>query len=128
MLLLLSEAYAEEDLSTEEKKDSRVVLKFPPVMAPVKLAVLPLVKKDGLPDIARNIIDQCKPHFKCFYEEKDTIGKRYRRMDAIGTPFCVTIDYQTKEDNTVTIRYRDNMKQERISIDQVKEIIVKAIS
>jgi len=128
VLLLLSEAYAEEDLSTEEKKDSRVVLKFPPVMAPVKLAVLPLVKKDGLPDIARNIIEQCKPHFKCFYEEKDTIGKRYRRMDAIGTPFCVTIDYQTKEDNTVTIRYRDNMQQERISIDQVKEIIVKAIS
>ncbi|MFN2439940.1 MAG: His/Gly/Thr/Pro-type tRNA ligase C-terminal domain-containing protein, partial [Chitinophagaceae bacterium] len=94
----------------------------------IKLAVLPLVKKDGLPEIARGIIDQCKPHFKCFYEEKDTIGKRYRRMDAIGTPFCITVDYQTKEDDTVTIRYRDTMKQERISIEQVKEIIVKAIS
>jgi glycyl-tRNA synthetase len=128
VLLLLSEAYTEEDLSTEEKKDSRVVLKFSPMIAPIKLAVLPLVKKDGLPDIARKIIDQCKPHFKCFYEEKDTIGKRYRRMDAIGTPFCVTIDYQTKEDNTVTIRHRDSMQQERIAIDQVKEIIVKAIS
>ncbi len=128
VMLLLSEAYTEEDLSTEEKKDSRVVLRFSPMMAPVKLAVLPLVKKDGLPDIARGIIDQCKPYFKCFYEEKDTIGKRYRRMDAIGTPFCITIDYQTKDDNTVTIRYRDTMQQERIPIDQVKEIIVKAIS
>jgi glycyl-tRNA synthetase len=128
VLLLLSEAYTEEDLSTDEKKDSRVVLKFSPLMAPIKLAVLPLVKKDGLPEIARSIIDQCKPHFKCFYEEKDTIGKRYRRMDAIGTPFCVTVDYQSKEDNTVTIRYRDNMLQERISIEEVKHIIVKAIS
>ncbi len=128
VLLLLSEAYTEEDLSTEEKKDSRVVLKFSPMMAPIKLAVLPLVKKDGLPEIARSIINQCKPHFKCFYEEKDTIGKRYRRMDAIGTPFCITVDYQTKEDYTVTIRHRDSMLQERIAIDQVKEIIVKAIS
>ena len=128
VLLLLSEAYAEEDLSTEEKKDSRVVLKFSPLMAPIKLAILPLVKKDGLPDIARTIIDQCKPHFKCFYEEKDTIGKRYRRMDAIGTPFCITVDYQTKEDNTVTIRYRDTMQQERISVEEAKNIIVKAMS
>ncbi len=128
VLLLLSEAYTEEDLSTEEKKDSRVVLKFSPMMAPIKLAVLPLVKKDGLPGIARSIIDQCKPHFKCFYEEKDTIGKRYRRMDAIGTPFCVTVDYQTKEDNTITIRHRDNMKQERIPIEQVKEIVLKAMA
>ncbi len=128
VLLLLSEAYTEEDLSTEEKKDSRVVLKFSPMMAPIKLAVLPLVKKDGLPGIARSIIDQCKPHFKCFYEEKDTIGKRYRRMDAIGTPFCVTIDYQTKEDNTITIRHRDNMKQERIPIEQAKEIVLKAMA
>jgi glycyl-tRNA synthetase len=128
VLLLLSEAYTEEDLSTKEKKDSRVVLKFAPAMAPIKLAVLPLVKKDGLPNIARDIISQCKPHFKCFYEEKDTIGKRYRRMDAIGTPFCVTIDYQTKEDNTVTIRYRDTMQQERIPIDRVKEIILRSMS
>jgi glycyl-tRNA synthetase len=127
VMLLLSEAYTEEDLSTEEKKDSRVVLKFSPLMAPVKLAILPLVKKDGLPDIARTIIDQCKPHFKCFYEEKDTIGKRYRRMDAIGTPFCITVDYQTKEDNTVTIRYRDTMQQERITIDGIIELILKEL-
>jgi glycyl-tRNA synthetase len=127
VMMVLSEAYEEQDLSTEEKKDSRVVLKFPPKLAPIKLAVLPLVKKDGLPEIARSIIDDCKPYFKSFYEEKDTIGKRYRRMDAIGTPFCVTVDHQTKEDNTVTIRYRDTMLQERIPVERIREIILEAI-
>ncbi len=127
ILMVLSEAYQEEDLSTEEKKDSRVVLKFPPRIAPIKLAILPLMKKDGLPDIARELLAECKPHFRCFYEEKDTIGKRYRRMDAIGTPFCVTIDHQTKEDRTVTIRYRDSMKQERMSIESVKQKILDEI-
>jgi glycyl-tRNA synthetase len=127
-LLIMSEAYTEEDLSTAEKKDSRVVLKFPLALAPMKLAILPLVKKDGLPEIARKIMDDCKPHFRCFYEEKDTIGKRYRRMDAIGTPFCVTVDNQTKEDNTVTIRYRDTMLQDRIPADKVREIVIAAIS
>lgn len=128
VMMILSEAYQEEDLSSEEKKDSRVVLKFPPGLAPIKLALLPLVKKDGLPDIARSIMNECKAHFRCFYEEKDTIGKRYRRMDALGTPFCVTIDYQTKEDNTVTIRSRDTMLQERISIDKIREIVLNAIA
>jgi glycyl-tRNA synthetase len=127
IMMVLSEAYTEEDLSTPEKQDSRVVLKFPPKLAPIKLAILPLVKKDGLPEIAREIMDTCKPHFRCFYEEKDTIGKRYRRMDAIGTPFCITIDKQTKEDNTVTIRYRDSMEQERIAITQIREIVEKFI-
>ena len=126
-LLVMSNAYTEEDLSTAEKQDSRVVLKFPPNLAPMKLAILPLVKKDGLPEIARKIMDDCKPHFRCFYEEKDTIGKRYRRMDAIGTPFCVTVDYQSKEDDTVTIRYRDSMLQERIPADKVREIVQNAI-
>jgi glycyl-tRNA synthetase len=126
-MLLLSEAYEDQDLSTEEKKDSRVVLKFPPKLAPIKLAILPLLKKDGLPEIAKSIMDDCKSSFKCFYEEKDTIGKRYRRMDALGTPFCVTIDHQTKEDNTVTIRYRDTMQQERINLDQVKNIVQKSL-
>lgn len=126
-LLVMSHAYTEEDLSTPEKKDDRVVLKFPPKLAPLKLAILPLVKKDGLPEIARKIMDDCKPHFRCFYEEKDTIGKRYRRMDALGTPFCVTIDHQSKEDNTVTIRHRDTMVQERVSIDQLKDIVMKSI-
>ena len=125
-LLVISEAYTEEDLSTPEKQDSRVVLKFPANLAPMKLAILPLVKKDGLPEIARKIMDDCKSHFRCFYEEKDTIGKRYRRMDAIGTPFCVTVDQQTKEDNTVTIRYRDSMKQDRIPMDKVREIVLTA--
>jgi glycyl-tRNA synthetase len=127
-LSVISHAYEEQDLSTPEKKDDRVVLKLPPRLAPVKVAVLPLVKKDGLPEIARSIMDDCKASFYCFYEEKDTIGKRYRRMDALGTPFCVTIDHQTKEDNTVTIRHRDSMEQERIPINKVKEIVLKAIN
>jgi glycyl-tRNA synthetase len=127
VLMILSQSYEEEDLSTADKKDSRVVLKFPPHLAPVKLAVLPLVKKDGLPEIAREIMNECKPAFRCFYEEKDTIGKRYRRMDAIGTPFCVTVDHQSKEDQTVTIRYRDTMKQERIPIKEIKNTISNSI-
>jgi glycyl-tRNA synthetase len=127
VLMILSEAYAEEDLSTVEKKDSRVVLNFPPKLAPVKLAILPLVKKDGLPEIAREILSACRAHFRCFYEEKDTIGKRYRRMDAIGTPFCITIDHQSREDQTVTIRYRDSMRQERIPISSVREIVENQI-
>ncbi len=127
VMMVLSEAYVEEDLSTNDKQDSRVVLKFPNKLAPIKLAILPLVKKDGLPELARKIMDDCKPHFRCFYEEKDTIGKRYRRMDALGTPFCVTIDHQTKEDNMVTVRFRDSMQQERIAIDAVKDLVVKSL-
>lgn len=128
VLMVLSEAYNEEDLSTEERKDSRVVLKFPVKLAPIKLAVLPLTKKDGLPELARELMDICKPKFKCFYEEKDTIGKRYRRMDAIGTPFCVTIDHQTKEDGTVTIRHRDTMLQERIPLSEVSTLVESHLS
>ena len=123
-LLILSNAYEEETINKEDgTTDSRVVLHLPAKLAPVKLAILPLTKKDGLPDIARDLMNECKPYFKCFYEEKDAIGKRYRRQDAIGTPFCVTIDHQTKEDNTVTIRYRDSMQQERILISKVKDLI-----
>jgi glycyl-tRNA synthetase len=121
-LLILSHAYQEEKWVKEDgKEDSRVVLRIPAKIAPVKLAVLPLVKKDGLPEIARSIIAECTPYFKCFYEEKDTIGKRYRRQDAVGTPFCVTVDHQTKEDETVTIRYRDTMQQERIPVKAIKD-------
>lgn len=127
VLMVLSEAYEEQDLSKDDKPDSRVVLKFPPKLAPVKLAVFPLMKKDGLPELARELMDACREHFPCFYEEKDAIGKRYRRMDAIGTPFCVTIDHQSKEDRTVTIRYRDSMEQERIPMDEVCERIRKEI-
>jgi glycyl-tRNA synthetase len=124
-MMIMNEAYTEEDLSTAEKQDNRVVLKFPPKLAPIKLAILPLVKKDGLPEIARDIMDNCKAHFRCFYEEKDTIGKRYRRMDAIGTPFCITVDKQTKEDGTVTIRHRDSMQQDRIPASEVREFVSK---
>ena len=126
-LMLLSEAYQEEDLSTPEKQDARVVLKLPAMLAPFKLAILPLLKKDGLPEIAKELMAECRGSFKCFYEEKDAIGKRYRRMDAIGTPFCVTIDHQTKEDGTVTIRHRDSMLQERVALKDIKQIVLNAV-
>lgn len=127
-LLILSESYEVETLTKEDgSTDSRVVLHIPAKIAPVKLAILPLVKKDGLPEIARELMNECKSHFRCFYEEKDAIGKRYRRMDAIGTPFCITIDHQTKEDQTVTIRHRDSMQQERISIKSVRDLVLKNI-
>lgn len=128
VLMVLSHAYTEEDLSTEEKTDSRVVLKFPPKLAPIKLAILPLMKKDGLAEIARELMNECRDAFFCFYEEKDSIGKRYRRMDALGTPFCVTIDHQTKEDGTVTIRHRDSMLQERVALSAVKGMVLESLN
>ena len=128
-LTILSLAYAEEKwLKEDGTEDSRVVLRLPAKIAPTKLAILPLIKKDGLPEIAKELMNGCKQAFHCFYEEKDAIGKRYRRMDAIGTPFCVTIDHQTKEDNTVTIRYRDTMLQERITLNEVKSKVLSAIA
>ncbi len=128
-LTVMSLAYAEEKWTKEDgTEDSRVVLRIPAKIAPTKLAILPLLKKDGLPEIAKELLDECKSAFMCFYEEKDAIGKRYRRMDAIGTPFCVTIDHQTKEDNTVTIRYRDDMRQERISLSDVKKLVMEKIA
>jgi glycyl-tRNA synthetase len=129
VLATLSNAYAEEKWQKEDgSEDSRVVLRIPANLAPTKLAVLPLTKKDGLPEIARDIIAGCRSSFPCFYEEKDSIGKRYRRMDAIGTPFAVTVDHQTKEDGTVTIRYRDTMTQERIHMDAVKGKVLDAVT
>ncbi len=127
-LSILSTAYAQEKwLKEDGTEDSRVVLKLPPKIAPYKLAILPLVKKDGLPEIGKQLLHDCQKSFFTFYEEKDSIGKRYRRMDAIGTPFCVTIDHQTKEDNTVTIRDRDLMTQERIALADVKKLIEEKI-
>ena len=127
-LLILSNAYDEEIIPKEDgSNDSRTVLRIPAKLAPVKLAILPLLKKDGLPEIAKQLLDECKPHFKCYYEEKDAIGKRYRRQDAIGTPFCVTIDHQTKEDNMVTIRYGDTMQQERVALSQVKQLVLGSL-
>lgn len=128
-LLVLSSAYTEEKLTREDgTTDERVVLKIPAALAPVKLAVFPLVKKDGLPEKARKIMDDLKFDFACQYEEKDTIGKRYRRHDAIGTPFCITIDHQTLEDETVTIRYRDTMEQERVPASKLREIMAEKVS
>jgi len=124
-LSVLASSYAEEKL---EDGSDRVVLKIPAPLAPNKVAILPLMKKDGLPEKAKEIMDLLKFDFRCFYEEKDAIGKRYRRQDAIGTPYCITIDHQTLEDNTVTIRDRDTMKQERVAIDKVKSIIQDSVS
>ncbi len=123
-LQIISAAYHEEEIKKENgASDTRVVFKLPPVLAPVKLAILPLVKKDGLPEISREILNDLKYDFNCQYEEKDSIGRRYRRQDAIGTPFCITVDHQTTVDNTVTIRYRDSMEQERVNVDKLKDII-----
>lgn len=128
-LQIMSASYAEEEVVSEDgKKDIRVVLRIPAPLAPVKLAVMPLVKKDGLPEIARQIIDDLKFDFNCQYDEKDSIGKRYRRQDAIGTPFCVTVDHQTAQDNTVTIRYRDTMTQDRVAISELRSIISGEVS
>ena len=124
-LSIMSSSYCEEQL---ESGESRVVLKLPAGLAPVKLAVMPLIKKDGLPEKAREIIDNLKFHFHCQYDEKDSIGKRYRRQDAIGTPFCVTVDHQTLEDNCVTLRNRDTMEQERVAISELNNIIADRVS
>lgn len=124
-LAVYSTAYCEEKL---ENGEERVVLKLPAILAPVKVAVLPLVKKDMLPEKAREIMNDLKYDFNCQYDEKDSIGKRYRRQDAIGTPFCITIDHQTLEDNCVTIRDRDTMQQERIPVEKVRGIVEERVS
>jgi len=124
-LALLSHAYREEKLSDGSE---RVVLSFHPKLAPVKVAVLPLIKKDGLPEKARVIMDGLKSEYRCFYEEKDTIGRRYRRMDALGTPYCITIDHQTLQDETVTIRDRDTMLQERIDVREISGVVKEKIA
>jgi glycyl-tRNA synthetase len=127
-LLTLINAYQEEDLSEADKADSRVVLRLHPCLAPVKAAIFPLTKKDGLPEKAKEIMDSLKLDHNVIYEEKDAIGKRYRRQDAIGTPFCITIDHQTLEDNTVTIRHRDTMAQERVNIEALNQMISGLVS
>ena len=124
-LSIICHAYREEQL---ENGETRVLLQLPPALAPVKLAVLPLVKKDGLPEKAREIISQLRFQVNCQYDEKDTIGKRYRRMDAIGCPYCVTVDPQTLEDNTVTLRDRDTMEQRRVAIADLRSIIEDEVS
>ena len=124
-LAILSHAYTEEKLPDDS---TRVVLNLPPFLAPIKVAVFPLMSKDGLPEKATEIFNMLRFDHMCMMEEKDNIGKRYRRQDAIGTPFCITVDPQTLEDNTVTIRYRDTMLQERVPIAQLNAIIDEKVS
>ncbi len=124
-LSVMCASYCEETLGNGE---SRVVLKLPAALAPIKLAVLPLVKKDGLPEKAREIMNDLKFHFNCQYDEKDSIGKRYRRQDAIGTPYCITVDHDTLTDNCVTLRNRDTMQQERVDISALNSIIADKVS
>ena len=106
----------------------RSLATLPAVLAPTKAAILPLVKKDGLPEIANKIIDDLRWDFNVAYDEKDAVGRRYRRQDALGTPFCITVDHQTIEDQTVTIRHRDTMKQDRVAIADLKSIIENEVS
>jgi glycyl-tRNA synthetase len=124
-LSILSSALKEEAL---EGGDSRTVLSLPPALAPYKAAIFPLVKKDGLPELAESIMKNLKYDFNMTYDEKDTVGKRYRRQDAIGTPYCITVDHQSIEDNTVTVRDRDTMKQERININNLTTFLEERVS
>lgn len=124
-LAVFSSALQEETL---EDGTTRTVLKLPAALAPIKAAVLPLIKRDGLPEIAEKIIADLKLDFEVEYDEKDSIGKRYRRQDSIGTPICITIDHDTKEDHTVTIRYRDSMEQKRVKIEELSQILEQEVS
>jgi glycyl-tRNA synthetase len=124
-LAVLSQSYKEESL---DDGSTRKVLSIPPALAPYKVAVLPLMKKDGMPELARKIIDGLKIDFNCQYDEKDNIGKRYRRQDAIGTPFAVTVDQESLVDNTVTVRDRDTMEQVRVPIDDLHGIIEEKVN
>jgi glycyl-tRNA synthetase len=124
-LAVFSNSLKEETL---EDGSTRTVLRLPSVLAPTKAAVLPLVKKDGLPDVAKQIIEDLKWDFNVAYDEKDAVGRRYRRQDALGTPFCITVDHQTLEDQTVTIRHRDSMQQDRVAISELRGIISNEVS
>ncbi len=124
VLAVISSAYEEEEMEDGSK---RVLMRLSPPLAPVQIAILPLVRKDGLPEKARDIFDRFKLDYNCQYEEKDSIGKRYRRQDAIGTPYCITIDHQTLEDHTVTLRERDSMKQDRIPLDRLEEEVKERV-
>ena len=124
-LAVLSHSYKVETL---ENGETRTVLSLPAPLAPVKAAVLPLVKKDGLPEFAQKIMDELKYDFYCQYDEKDSIGKRYRRQDAIGTPYCITVDHESLNDNCVTVRDRDTMQQERVPVAELRSMIDKKVN
>jgi glycyl-tRNA synthetase len=123
VLVVLSDAYDEDEAQGEE----RVVLRLHPAIAPVTVGVFPLVKKDGLAELAHTIEQDLRVEFSTFYDQGGAIGRRYRRQDEIGTPFCITIDYETKENHTVTLRFRDSMEQVRIKIDEIIPRITKEI-
>jgi glycyl-tRNA synthetase len=124
-LAVFSNSLQEEIL---EDGSTRTVLRLPAILAPVKIAVFPLIKRDGLPELAKQIIEDLQWDYNVFYDEKDAVGKRYRRQDANGTPFCITVDHQTLEDKTVTIRHRDTMEQERIAISDISDLVSKSLS
>ena len=124
-LAVFSNALTEETL---DNHTTRTVLKLPAVLAPIKAAILPLVKKDGLPEVAKTIFNDLKWDFNVVYDEKDAVGRRYRRQDAVGTPFCITVDHDTLEDKCVTIRNRDSMEQQRVKIDDIKAIIENKVA
>ena len=127
-MAFLVDAYDEDEAPTADgKAEKRTVLRFHPKLAPLKCAVFPLVNKDGLQDVARKITDNLQKSFKVFYDEAGAVGRRYRRQDECGTPYCITVDYDTLKDNTVTIRDRDSMKQERIGIDKINEYVAGKI-
>ncbi len=123
-LAVLSAALKEETL---EDNSTRTVLKLPAVLAPYKAAILPLVKKDGLPEMAQEIVEELKWDFNVQYDEKDAIGRRYRRQDAAGTPLCITVDHDSLEDRSVTVRFRDTMEQKRVNISELSGIIAKEV-
>jgi glycyl-tRNA synthetase len=127
-LAVLCNAYTEETTGEGENKKERVFLKIHPALAPIKAAIFPLVKKDGLPEKAREIVEALKYDFNVMYEERDTVGKRYTRQDLIGTPFCITVDYESLTDNAVTIRYRDTTEQKRVPISELHSLIEKEVS
>ena len=122
-LTVLADAYSEDEIDGE----NRVCLRFKPSIAPVKAAVLPLMKKEGMPDIAMSLVKDLQQTFYVQYDESGSIGKRYRRQDEIGTPFCFTVDHDTLQDQTVTVRYRDSANQERIGIDSVKTFLLEKL-
>tara|TARA_B100001063_G_C16689644_1_gene516341 strand:- start:453 stop:1211 length:759 start_codon:yes stop_codon:yes gene_type:complete len=124
-LAVFSSSLKEEIL---EDGKTRTVLKLPSILSPNKLAVLPLIKKDGLPEIAKQILNDLKWKYDTYYDEKDAVGRRYRRQDALGTPYCITIDHQTKQDETVTIRDRDTMLQERIPLKHISALLEKKLN
>ncbi len=127
-LAFLCEAYDEDEAPDEHgRPQKRVVMRLHPRIAPIKCAVFPLVRKDGMPEIARDIYRALKPHFNVFYDEKSAVGRRYRRQDEVGTPFCITVDGQTLKDQTVTIRDRDTLKQWRVRIDDCVDEIQKRL-